>query len=206
MADRQRRDQRRRRALIDQQKKPGRPPGMTAVRLHPKRFEAVIWLVFRKKLGFGYSDAGRLSYLLLRHRGPFELFDAGHGYALWRGDDPFTSHAAEPHACFYRDLKKVALELLKRSDQDAADRLWLQESIESLACAWSAARRNHREIAYLGLEGLIELGWPRDFLFRIAERLAGLPAQAVAASPRLAEAFERLARKHRLAVDSKFDG
>src|SRR5690242_21258495 len=90
------RDERRRRELISLRKRPGRPKGLTPVRMHPKRFEAVIWLTFRKRLGFSYVDAGRLTFLLLRADGPYDLLDVGNGYALWRGRNPF--HKADEDA------------------------------------------------------------------------------------------------------------
>jgi hypothetical protein len=200
MAGREGRDERRRLELIRQRKRLGRRPGLTPVRRHPKRFEAVIWLSFRKALRFSYIDAGRLTFLLLRHKGPFELLDVGHGYALWRGQDPFSQHDEDPLSRHYRDLKATALELVKRSEANADDRFWLNYSITTFAALWCAARQSHDKPAAVGMALLIKLGWPRDFLLGICERLATLPTHATPAPPPLVEAFERSARKYRFSV------
>lgn len=201
MAGRERADERRRLQLIAARKGPGRPPGLKPVRQHPKRFVAVIWLAFREKLHFSYVDAGRLTYLLLRHKGPFELLDVGHGYALWRGTDPFSqSDKGDPLARYYLELKKTALELVKRSERNTDDKLWLDYSIITFAALWHAAGQNQDQPAAVALALLIKFGWPRDFLLAISERLAALPAQAMPAPPSLVKAFERSARRHGLSA------
>ena len=205
MAARQtRRDERRKLELIRQRKGPGRPSGLTPVRFHSKRFEAVIWLSFRKMLRFSYVDAGRLTFVLLRHKGPFELLDVGHGYVNLRGQDPFSQSDEDPLSRYNRDLKKTALELGKRSEGDADDKFWLDSSIAAFSALWIAAGQNHGKPAAVGMALLVNLGWPRDFLSGICERLATLPARATPASPSAVNTFERSARKHRLSVARNF--
>src|SRR4051812_43409614 len=156
-------------------KKPGRPPGLTSVRHHPKRFETVIWIAFRR-LGFRYRDAGGLTFLLLRGEGALDLLDVGQGYALWRIGNPFSRYDDEALPRHYHELQKTADRLIQRCHVDVNDRLWLDSSVTAFGTAWESSRIGDGAAGRVGFSLLRKLGWPDELMAGMANRLANLPA------------------------------
>lgn len=193
------RDERRREHFIQGRKKRGRPPGLTPVQKHPKRFEAVIWLTYRRCLHYGYGSAGGIAFCLLRFKPPFELFDVGHEYVRWSGRNPFAKDDADGLRRLFHEYQKTADELIKRAQSDPEDARWLRWSTFSL---FNLLLNRNESITRLSLEALSLMGWG-EILVDLAQLINQLPAAPSPASTDVIQAFQKSMRRHPLPAQEK---
>lgn len=194
MVSKEARDARRREELIRTRKGRGRPPGLTPISRHNKRFESALWLTLRDHLKCSYVDAGRLAFVMLQLEPRFQVEELGHGYVAWQGacriaDDDFDRR--------YHDMQKTARILLARSKRYREHDDWLYWSQLALAVLLRAPFGSQAAL-FANLE-LHRLGWS-DVLAGICKRIDQVPATTRPADPKLIKRFLRHASRRGLAV------